>query len=194
MATASATGARNHQIFRGPPPSPIATGKGLRSAAADDRVLSDFLDVSLRVPDLSLPLSHFPSKWPVKVPAEVNLGALVSGDECAVRRVLNAAAEIGAVCVVGGEALGKDVRAAIDVGKGVFETEDGETSRPDLRKKWFGRRDGIVDEFIWHRNRSPEMERLLQRTWPESYWALRYVLNRDIFSSSYLKMFFFLPF
>ncbi|XP_074568209.1 uncharacterized protein LOC141824770 [Curcuma longa] len=173
MATASATAARNHQRFRAPPPSPIATGKGLRSAAADDRVLSDFLDVSLRVPDLSLPLSHFPSKSPLKVPAEVDLGALVSGDECAVRRVLDEAAEIGAVCVVGGEALGEDVKTAIEVGKGVFETQDGETSRPDLHKKWFGRRDGIMDEFIWYRMRSPEMERHLQRTWPESYWALR---------------------
>ncbi|PWZ10459.1 hypothetical protein Zm00014a_020853 [Zea mays] len=42
---------------RGPPPAPtpIRTARGARTAAADERVLAEFLEASLRVPDLSLP-------------------------------------------------------------------------------------------------------------------------------------------
>ncbi|CAL9755581.1 unnamed protein product [Musa acuminata subsp. burmannicoides] len=64
--TTKPMGARSHR-FRAPPPTPIATGKGLRSAAVDDQVLSEYLDGSLRVPDLTLPGSYYPSRSPLKV-------------------------------------------------------------------------------------------------------------------------------
>ncbi|XP_042419276.1 uncharacterized protein LOC122007818 isoform X1 [Zingiber officinale] len=172
MATIAATRG-NNQRFRAPPPSPIATGKGRRSAAVDDRVFSEYLDKSLRVPDLSLPGPYCRSKSPIKDPVEVDLRSLLSGDESIARRVLAAAAEIGAVPVVGGgEALAEEVRAAIEAGKGVMNPEGERLSRY-IEKNWFARRDGTVQEFVWYRSRSPETERLLQRTWPGSYLALR---------------------
>ncbi|CAL9075111.1 unnamed protein product, partial [Musa textilis] len=111
---------------RAPPPSPIATGKGLRSAAVDDLVLTEYLEDSLRVPDLNLPESYFPSRSPLKALAEVEIHSLVSGDGFAVRQVLAAAAEIGAVHVAGGGApLAEEARAAIEACGVVFEAPEG---------------------------------------------------------------------
>ncbi|CAL9177050.1 unnamed protein product [Musa hybrid cultivar] len=173
MATASATHARSHR-FRAPPPSPIATGKGLRSAAVDDLVLTEYLEDSLRVPDLNLPESYFPSRSPLKALAEVDLHSLVSGDGLAVRQVLAAAAEIGAVRVAGGGApLAEEARAAIEACGVVFETPEGEKSKGALGQQCYGWRDALAEEFYWYRSRSPEMEQLLQRTWPDSYRTLR---------------------
>ncbi|WOL04848.1 hypothetical protein Cni_G13570 [Canna indica] len=164
--------------FRAPPPSPIATGKGLRSAAVDDPVLSNFLDDSIRVPDLNLPQSHFPSRSPLKAPPAVDYHAIVSGDEAAVRSVLSAAADVGAMRVIGGgETLAEEARAAIEAGREVFATLEGETTKGELGIRWFGRRGGVNEEFYWYRLRSPETERLLQRTWPASYGNLRYKME-----------------
>lgn len=199
MATATATTSAiprvRSQRFRAPPPSPIATGKGRRSAAVDDRVLSEYLDGSLRVPDLSLPQSFFPMKPVIKVPPEIDLCSMVSGNDSAARCVLSAAAEIGAMRVVGGgKALVEEVRASIEVGKGIMKPE-GERSNLDIEKRWFARRDGTVQEFVWYRLRSPETERLLRRTWPESYPALRYVPIKETFASPLIsKCYLFLPF
>lgn len=180
MATAPATHARSHR-FRAPPPSPIATGKGLRSAAVDDLVLTEYLEDSLRVPDLNLPESYFPSRSPLKALAEVDLHSLVSGDGLAVRQVLAAAAEIGAVRVAGGGApLAEEARAAIEACGVVFETPEGEKSKGALGQQCFGWRDALAEEFYWYRSRSPEMEQLLQRTWPDSYRTLRYVTIKAI--------------
>ncbi|URD97990.1 hypothetical protein MUK42_30062 [Musa troglodytarum] len=172
MATAT-TKARGHR-FRAPPPTPIATGKGLRSAAVDDRVLSEYLDGSLRVPDLTLPGSYYPSRSPLKVPPEVDLTSLVSGDESAIRRVLAAASEVGAVRVACGEtSLVEQARAAIEAGAPLFATSEADKNKGELGQRWFGRRDGVGEEFYWYRLRSPETEWLLQRTWPNSYRILR---------------------
>ncbi|KAJ8477834.1 hypothetical protein OPV22_021561 [Ensete ventricosum] len=173
MATAPATRARSHR-FRAPPPSPIATGKGLRSAAVDDLVLTEYLEDSLRVPDLNLPESYFPSRSPLKALAKVYLHSLVSGDGLAVRQVLAAAAEIGAVRVAsGGAPLAEEARAAIEACRVVFETPEGEKSKGALGQQCFGWRDALGEEFYWYRSRSPEMEQLFQRTWPDSYRTLR---------------------
>ncbi|KAG6511882.1 uncharacterized protein LOC121976180 [Zingiber officinale] len=177
MATATATTLAiprvSSQRFRAPPPSPVATGNGRRSAAVDDRVFSEFLDVSLRVPDLSLPQSFFSMKSVIKVPPEIDLCSMVSGDESSARCVLSAASEVGAIRVVGGgKALAEEVRAAIEAGKVILKPE-GERPNTDVENRRFARRDGVVQEFVWYRLRSPETERLLQRTWPESYPALR---------------------
>ncbi|THU73162.1 hypothetical protein C4D60_Mb04t19900 [Musa balbisiana] len=165
--------AQSHR-FRAPPPTPIATGKGLRSAAVDDRVLSEYLDGSLRVPDLTLPGSYYPSRSPLKVPPEVDLTSLVSGDELVIRKVLAAASEVGAVRVACGEtSLVEEARAAIEAGAPLFATSEADKNKGELGQRWFGRRDGVGEEFYWYRLRSPDTERLLQRMWPNSYRMLR---------------------
>ncbi|KAG6496239.1 uncharacterized protein LOC121992811 [Zingiber officinale] len=156
--------------FRAPPPTPIATGKGLRSSAVDDRLLMEYLEVSLRVPDLSLPDLYFPVQSPLKAPEEVDLPSLLAGDDSAVRRVLSAAAEVGAVRVTGVDAaLIQGAKEAIEAGGSLFALPEQEKSRVSL----FGRRDGVCDEFYWHRLPSPETEQLLRKILPDSYRTLR---------------------
>ncbi|KAH9301329.1 hypothetical protein KI387_012912, partial [Taxus chinensis] len=41
--------------FRAPPPSPIATGQGIKSAGVNNEILSEFLEQTLRIPQLNLP-------------------------------------------------------------------------------------------------------------------------------------------
>ncbi|WOL06356.1 hypothetical protein Cni_G15088 [Canna indica] len=175
-ATTQAMQARSHR-FRAHPPTPIATGKGLRSAAVDDNVLSEYLDGSLRVPDLTLPGAYFPTRSPLKAPAEVDLASLLSAEESAIRRVLAAASEVGAVRVVGGgAALAEAARVTIEEGRGVFSMPEEGKNKCDLlqqQQRWFGRRNGVGEEFYWHQLRNPEMERFLQRTWSGSYRNLR---------------------
>lgn len=165
MSTA-VTRVRGHR-FRAPPPTPIATGKGYRSAAVDDWVLADYLENSLKVPDLTLPESCFPSRSPVKTPPEVDLSALLADEESAVRRVLAAAADFGAFRIGGWDAVtAKEVRAAIEAGGGVFGAS-GELGR------WLGQRNGTGDEFYWRQSMRSEDERVLQAALPGTYWTFR---------------------
>ncbi|KAJ6806490.1 uncharacterized protein M6B38_370920 [Iris pallida] len=134
-STAASTRVRRTTI-RAPPPTPIATGRGLRSAAANDRVLTEFLDSSLRVPDLTL----LPPKSPFKV---INLPSLVAGDAASVRRMMASAAEAGAFLIAGWDPQRADeVRSAAAAARGVFEIEEGR------RRRWFGR----GNEFYWGRD------------------------------------------
>lgn len=64
--------------FRAPPPSPIASGR--RSSFANDDVLTDFLEHSLRVPDLVLPDDIFPRQKLIESPPVIDFEALVSAD------------------------------------------------------------------------------------------------------------------
>ncbi|XP_010922721.1 uncharacterized protein [Elaeis guineensis] len=166
MATA-ARRAKGHR-FRAPPPTPVATGKGSRSAAVDDWVLSEYLDRSLKVPNLTLPESCFPMRSPVKDPPEVDLPALLGGEESAVRRVLAAVVEIGAFRIGGRDkvAAAEEVRAAIEAGGAVFGVP-GELGR------CLGRRDGIGEEFYWMRPISSEDEKVLEEALRDTYRTFR---------------------
>lgn len=163
MATA-ASRSRGHR-FRAPPPTPIATGRGLRSAVVDDWILSAYLESSLKVPELTLPESCFPARPTVKARPDVDLPKLLSGEEAAILRVLAAAAEIGAFRIVGGgeEAVAAaEVREAIEAGCGVFGVS-GELERGD----------GIGKVFYWRRPMTPEDERALEEALPDTYRTFR---------------------
>lgn len=63
--------------FRAPPPSPVAPGR--RSSFANDDVLTEYLQQSLKVPDLVLPDRVFPRQKSVQNPPRIDfekLGAL----------------------------------------------------------------------------------------------------------------------
>ncbi|XP_054785003.1 1-aminocyclopropane-1-carboxylate oxidase 1 [Prosopis cineraria] len=62
--------------FRAPPPSPIASGR--RSSFANDDVLTEFLETSLRVPDLILPDKIFPKQNCLETPPKVDFRSLCS--------------------------------------------------------------------------------------------------------------------
>ncbi|XVF65928.1 hypothetical protein PTKIN_Ptkin09bG0290500 [Pterospermum kingtungense] len=80
--------------IKAPPPSPIPTAAGSRSAA--NQSLSDFLEKSLQVPDLTLPESqdlHHHHHHPYKVDFE----SLALRDGSSVERLLRSAREFGVV-------------------------------------------------------------------------------------------------
>ncbi|KAK4833988.1 hypothetical protein QYF36_014487 [Acer negundo] len=84
-----------------PPPSPIPTGRGSRSAA--NEILSDYLEKSLNVPELALPESpilptalHHQNHW---IPEEIDLRSLVSREPESINRLLESSREIGAFTI-----------------------------------------------------------------------------------------------
>ncbi|XP_043702104.1 uncharacterized protein LOC122652434 isoform X2 [Telopea speciosissima] len=85
-------------VFPAPPPSPIATGRGLRSAAVDDQILSEYLENNLRVPDLNLPQSFHLA---ISNPVEIDLRLLSSRDDDSIRQVLRSALQFGVFSIIG---------------------------------------------------------------------------------------------
>jgi len=164
---------------RGPPPAPtpIRTARGARSAAADERVLAEFLEASLRVPDLALPpprkrFSFSPAPAPPPpAPREVSSQALASGDAGAALL----AAESGAFSVAGAVDA-REVREAVEASGAVFAAAD-EVKREQLGR-WFRRRGPVagVEEFCWFRPVSADEDRELGAALPGyTYRVFRYV-------------------
>ncbi|KAK8453944.1 hypothetical protein SEVIR_5G368700v4 [Setaria viridis] len=166
---------------RGPPPAPptpIRTARGARSAAADERVLAEFLEASLRVPDLALPpraprkrFFSFPPAPPP--PREVPSQALASGDADAALRAASAAAESGAFAVAGAIDA-SEVREAVEASRAVFAAPD-EVKREQLAR-WFRRKDDEPtaggEEFCWFRPVSPDEDRALGAALPGSTYRV----------------------
>ncbi|XP_020228412.1 probable flavonol synthase 4 [Cajanus cajan] len=73
--------------FRAPPPSPVASGR--RSTVTNDDVLTEFLEASLRVPDLVLPDKIFPKQRHLHAPPEVDFVALCFHRDRALRDVVS---------------------------------------------------------------------------------------------------------
>nr|CAB3474652.1 unnamed protein product [Digitaria exilis] len=174
--TATSRAPRRPRIrARGPPPAPtpIRTARGARSAAADERILAEFLETSLRVPDLALPplrrkqrLFSFPPAAP-PAPREVSSQALASGDTDA-EAASAAAAESGGAFVVSGATDAREVREAVEASRAVFAAT-GEVKRELAR--WFPRRDNPVageEEFCWFWPVSSEDDRALGAALPGS--------------------------
>lgn len=182
--TATSRAPRRPRIrARGPPPAPtpIRTARGARSAAADDRVLAEFLETSLRVPNLSLPPQNrkrfqFPPPRPDshELPG-VAANALLSGESSAAALISAAAAEIGGAFGVAG-ALGDDeVREAVRASEALFAAPE-EVKREQLGR-WFRRTDRVEgEEFCWFRPVSPDDDRALEAALHGStYRVFRYV-------------------
>ncbi|XP_025817706.1 uncharacterized protein LOC112894271 isoform X2 [Panicum hallii] len=180
--TATSRAPRRPRIrARGPPPAPtpIRTARGARSAAADELVLAEFLEASLRVPDLALPpprkrFSFPPAPAPPPpTPREVSSQALASGDACdaALRAAISAAAESGAFAVAGAIDA-REVRGAVEAARAVFAAPD-EAKREQLAR-WFRRRDPVAggEEFCWFRPVSPNEDRALGAALPGSTYRM----------------------
>lgn len=100
-----------------PPPTPIATGKGKTISAINDVDLSNYLEKSLKIPELSLPK---PFPCPLKpllrsVPVGIDFKSLKSGDYTTARNLLKAAENSGVFTINGhGFTLG-DLRTVVDL-------------------------------------------------------------------------------
>jgi hypothetical protein len=165
---------------RGPPPAPtpIRTARGARTAAADERVLAEFLEASLRVPDLSLPPRKrfsFPPP-PAPEPDGIPSHALVSGDADAEQRAIAAAAETGAFRVTSAVDA-REARDAVEAASELVFAAPEEVKRG--LERWYRRRDREPrEEFVWFRPMSADEDRAMAAAFPGStYRAFRYVVS-----------------
>ncbi|KAL0341975.1 UNVERIFIED_CONTAM: hypothetical protein Scaly_1860100 [Sesamum calycinum] len=79
--------------FRAPPPSPVAPGR--RSSFANDDVLTEYLQQSLKVPDLILPDRVFPRQKSVQNPPRIDLQSLDSLEKDAGAEISELIAQVG---------------------------------------------------------------------------------------------------
>ncbi|KAJ3669074.1 hypothetical protein LUZ60_011024 [Juncus effusus] len=163
---------------RAPPPTPIRTGKGNRSAAVDDKVLAEFLDKSMKVPDLNLPRTHFPSPHlPSPIADEINVCSLDEGDIVAESRVVKAVRETGAFRISASSLSVDEVKQAIEAAKMAFSISD-QTKEKTL-SNLFRRRDVVEEEFYWTSPLNPQTSLSLQSSFlsPQSYQSFKLALD-----------------
>ncbi|CAI0423355.1 unnamed protein product [Linum tenue] len=100
--------------FRAPPPSPVAPGR--RSSFANDDVLTEFLEHSLRVPDLVLPDKIFPKQQILETPPIVDYMLLKYGNF----PLIDSAARLGCFQLVNHGIPGQSIRSAVDLASGLI--------------------------------------------------------------------------
>ncbi|KAG6697879.1 hypothetical protein I3842_09G223200 [Carya illinoinensis] len=120
-----------------PPPSPIPTATGSRSAANETFI--EYLESSLQPPHLAFPPS---TRHPV--PVEIDVRSLASRGRESVDRLLRSAREYGACRISGHGILGEELRSFVEAADVVFRNSD------------FVARTGNREEIVWAL--SPESE------------------------------------
>ncbi|XP_021749685.1 1-aminocyclopropane-1-carboxylate oxidase-like [Chenopodium quinoa] len=85
--------------FRAPPPSPIGSSRRA-SSVANDEVLTEFLEHSLRVPDLILPDRIFPRQKPFRDILDIDFQALNSAKDDLVLKIRDSLSETGCFQVI----------------------------------------------------------------------------------------------
>lgn len=96
-----------------PPPSPIPTGRGSRSAV--DSILGEYIDQSIHVPHLTLPKNTH--RW---VPDEIYYPSLLLRENDAMNRLLSSAAEFGVVRIIGHGISGEELRTMLTGNEWLF--------------------------------------------------------------------------
>ncbi|CAK9324649.1 unnamed protein product [Citrullus colocynthis] len=152
--------------FRAPPPSPIGTSR--RSSVTNDEVLTEFLEHSLRVPDLVLPETIFPRQRFVENPPRIDFRLLESSDRDSILKILDSMGSIGFFQLVNHgipvELIGAVAEAAA---AGVFgispEKKVAVARSPDkaygFEEYWHGEDESeLSEEFVWSRDESLKAE------------------------------------
>ncbi|XVE80763.1 hypothetical protein DITRI_Ditri15bG0006400 [Diplodiscus trichospermus] len=156
--------------IKAPPPSPIPTATGSRSAA--NEILTEFLDKSLKVPDLTLPDSqdlHHHQDQPYKV----DFQSLALRESESVERLLRSAREFGVVRI-GWQGIGtgdhEELRTLVKETARVFGVlEERDTG---FRRYWAQKR----EEIVWVGCKDERME-----------WARQYI-GAELYQSFSEKM------
>ncbi|XAR68725.1 hypothetical protein NMG60_11000079 [Bertholletia excelsa] len=120
-----------------PPPSPIPTARGVRSAA--NSIFSDYLSRNIKIPELSLPEYVHRS-----VPSDINRHSLLSGESDSVQRLLRSAAEFGAFRISGHGIAVEEIRSALSEADVAFQISCG-------RRREYCRSYSDCEEFEWRR-------------------------------------------
>ncbi|XVF86690.1 hypothetical protein PTKIN_Ptkin18bG0062500 [Pterospermum kingtungense] len=159
--------------FRAPPPSPIASGR--RSCVSNDDVLSEFLEHSLRVPDLILPDKVFPRHKFIDNPPKIDFQLLNSMETDSLPSILDSIATIGCFQLVNYGIPGESIRAALSAATGIFqlphEKRTAVTRSPEKLygfEEVHGEDEGEMgEEFVWCRGEGLKLE--MEGIWPVGY-------------------------
>ncbi|XVE88822.1 hypothetical protein DITRI_Ditri19aG0099300 [Diplodiscus trichospermus] len=159
--------------FRAPPPSPIASGR--RSCVTNDDVLSEFLEHSLRVPDLILPDTVFPRQKFVENPPKIDFQLLNSMDSDSLPRIMDSIASIGCFQLVNYGIPCESIRSALAAAAGIFQLPpEKRTAVTRSPEKLYGFEEvhledegDVSEEFVWCRCEGLKLE--MEGIWPVGY-------------------------
>ncbi|XP_050233939.1 1-aminocyclopropane-1-carboxylate oxidase [Mercurialis annua] len=162
--------------FRAPPPSPVASGR--RSSFANDDVLAEFLEHSLRVPDLVLPDNIFPRQKILETPPRIDLQSLLidsPSDQDSISKIPESLSRIGCFQLVNHGIPGDSVRSVLALAAGIFslppEKRAVATRSPE---KLYGfeevheeESELTSEEFVWCRDEKLKLD--MEGIWPSGY-------------------------
>ncbi|KAL6996425.1 hypothetical protein U1Q18_006554 [Sarracenia purpurea var. burkii] len=164
----------NRIDFRAPPPSPI--GSGRRSSVTNDDILTDFLEHSLRVPDLILPDRVFPRQNSIQNPPKIDFQRLKSPENVDFTEILDSIARIGCFQLVNHGITREFIRSVLTAGVGIFrlppEKKAVVSRSPEKSYGFEGEFQGddereMSEEFVWCRDRGLKLE--MEGIWPLGY-------------------------
>ncbi|KAJ6700827.1 2-OXOGLUTARATE (2OG) AND FE(II)-DEPENDENT OXYGENASE SUPERFAMILY PROTEIN-RELATED [Salix koriyanagi] len=147
MAVSPESMPENFMDFRAPPPSPIASGR--RSSVTNDEVLTEFLEHSLRVPDLILPDRIFPRHKTVETPPRIDFQSLSEF----IRSVSATAAGIFQLPPEKKEAVSRSLERPYG-----FEEVHGDHQEAESE---------VSEDFVWCKNESLTVD--MEGIWPTGY-------------------------
>ncbi|GAV61269.1 DIOX_N domain-containing protein [Cephalotus follicularis] len=156
-----------------PPPSPVASSR--RSCVTNEDVLTDFLEHSLRLPDLLLPDKIFPRHKYIENPPKIDFQSLKSLDSDSISKVLDSVASIGCFQLVNYGISSDFVRMVMSEAAGIFRLSPENkaiVTRSPERQYGFeevqGEEEGeLSEEFLWCRDEGLNME--MEGIWPVGY-------------------------
>lgn len=169
--------------FRAPPPSPVAPGR--RSSFANDDILTEYLQQSLKVPDLILPDRAFPRQNSAQNPPIINLQNLgLSENESGVE-VSELIAQVGCFEVIN-HGISRDlIRLVLFLAAGIFEISPEKkktVARSQERRYGFeefhGDEEIVIDqseELLWCGDEAMRLE--MEGIWPFGYSNFRYIYS-----------------
>ncbi|CAI9114208.1 OLC1v1014872C1 [Oldenlandia corymbosa var. corymbosa] len=156
---------------RAPPPSPVASGR--RSSFVNEDVLSEFLEHSLKVPDLILPDRVFPRQKSVQNIPKLDFEGLSTLKNEAIMKFIDSVSRTGCFEVFNHGVPLDLIKSALDAGNGVFGISPEKkkimttsTEKPYGFEDFHGEEEqekDINEEFIWCKDETlkNEMEKIL---------------------------------
>ncbi|XP_075493711.1 flavanone 3-dioxygenase 2 [Primulina tabacum] len=163
--------------FRAPPPSPEAYGR--RSSFNNEEVLTEFIEHSLKVPDLILPDKVFPRKNSIRAAPKLDFQDLASMRTEYVEDILGPLAELGSLELIN-HGISRDlIELVMDLGDGLFgiPPEKKRAMARSLETPYgFEEIDGEDEiregeEFFWCGEEMLSLE--MERIWPNEYSNFR---------------------
>ncbi|KAG9130810.1 hypothetical protein Leryth_021981 [Lithospermum erythrorhizon] len=163
--------------FRAPPPSPVASGR--RSMVANDEVLTEFLETSLKVPSLTLPDRAFPRQTSSQTPPTLDFLELTpifeSGKS---KNIIDSIAKVGCFQVINHGISHDLVRCVLGSGQGIFRiSPEKRKSVARSEETEFGfeesheEDDEVYQEFVW--SNDEKLKRNMDAVWPHEYSNFR---------------------